>query len=214
VTATTGTTGEDTPAPGEPTAAVPPTAGDGVAEPTARVPSTLGVGVVVWLASELMFFSGLFAGWFTLRANNDVWPPEGVELEVPRTALFTAVLIASSLTMHGAVVAARRDDRAGAVRWLAVSAALGLVFLANQAAEYAHFEFKIDSHAYGSIFYLMTGFHGLHVLGGVLFMGAIAAAVAGRSKAPTEATVEMCAYYWHFVDVVWVAMFATVYLLG
>lgn len=214
MTATTGTTGDATPGPGEPPAAVPPTSADGGAEPTARVPSTLGVGVVVWLASELMFFSGLFAGWFTLRANNDVWPPEGVELELSRTALFTAVLIASSATMHGAVVAARRDDRGGAVRWLAVTALLGVVFLANQGAEYAGFEFRIDSHAYGSIFYLMTGFHGLHVLGGVLFMGAVAAAVAGASKAPTEATVEMCAYYWHFVDVVWVAMFATVYVLG
>jgi cytochrome c oxidase subunit 3 len=177
-------------------------------------PSPLSVGVVVWLASELMFFAGLFAAWFTLRAGNDPWPPDGVELEIARTAAATAVLVASSGTVHLAVVAARRADRAAAVRWLAVSGALGATFLANTVAEWAAADFSIDSHAYGSIFYLLTGFHGLHVLGGILLMGAIAGAVAGRSRAPAAATVEVCAAYWHFVDVVWVAVFATVYLLA
>ncbi len=176
-------------------------------------PSTLGVGVVVWLASELMFFSGLFGAYFTLRSINDTWPPEGVELETVRTAVATAVLISSSLTMHLAVGAARGEDRRGAVRWLGVTALLGALFLANQAAEYAAAPFQIDDHAYGSIFYVMTGFHGLHVLGGLVFMGAVAVAVAGRSEAPAHQTVEVCGYYWHFVDVVWVAMFATIYLV-
>jgi cytochrome c oxidase subunit 3 len=177
-------------------------------------PTPLGVGVVVWLASELMFFAGLFAAWFTLRARNEVWPPEGVELEVGRTAVATAVLVASSGTIHLAVVAARRLDRAGAVRWLAVSAALGAVFLANTVAEWSGDGFGIDSHAYGSIFYLLTGFHGLHVLGGIVLMGAVAGAVAGRSRAPAAATVDVAAVYWHFVDVVWLALFASVYLIG
>jgi cytochrome c oxidase subunit 3 len=115
--------------------------------------------------------------------------------------------------MHMAVVAAGRDDRRGAVRWLGVTALMGAVFLANQVVEYAEASFRIDHHAYGSIFYLMTGFHGLHVFGGLVFMGAIAVAVAGRSRAPAHETVEVCGYYWHFVDVVWVAMFATIYLL-
>jgi cytochrome c oxidase subunit 3 len=177
-------------------------------------PTALGVGVVVWLASELMFFAGLFAAWFTLRAGADDWPPPGVELEVGRTAVATLVLIASSGTIHVASVAARRGDRRMAVRWIAVTAALGAVFLANTVGEWAVADFAIDSHAYGSIFYLLTGFHGLHVLGGILFMGAIAGAVAGQSRAPAGPTVEVCAAYWHFVDVVWVAVFATVYLLS
>ena len=177
-------------------------------------PTPLGVGVVVWLASELMFFAGLFAAWFTLRAGNDPWPPEGVELEVGRTALATAVLVTSSGTIHVAVAAAKRLDRAAAVRWLALTALLGAVFLANTVAEWATDDFGIDSHAYGSIFYLLTGFHGLHVLGGILLMGAVAGAVAGRSRAPAAATVEVAAAYWHFVDVVWVAVFASVYLLS
>lgn len=177
-------------------------------------PTPLGVGVVVWLASELLFFAGLFAAWFTLRADNEVWPPDGVELEVGRTALATLVLLASSGTIHLAVGAGHRDDRAGAVRWLTVTAALGAVFLANTVAEWSTDGFGIDSHAYGSIFYLLTGFHGLHVLGGILLMGAVAGAVAGRSRAPAAPTVEVAAAYWHFVDVVWVGLFLSVYVLG
>ena len=182
--------------------------------PSTRTPDPTHVGMVVWLASELMFFSGLFAAWFTLRANATVWPPEGVELETARTAAATAVLLASSATMHLAVVAARRDDRDGSVRWLVATVAMGAVFIANQALEYAEASFAVSSHAYGSIFYLMTGFHGLHVIGGLAFLLVIAGVVGGRSQAPAERTVEMAAYYWHFVDVVWVAMFTVVYLLS
>ncbi|HEX6420031.1 MAG TPA: cytochrome c oxidase subunit 3, partial [Acidimicrobiales bacterium] len=176
-------------------------------------PSTLGVGVVVWLASELMFFSGLFAAYFTLRGLNDPWPPEGVELETARTALATAVLVASSGTMHVAVVRAGRDDRRGAARWLGITGLLGVIFLANQVLEYAEAPFTMGDHAYGSIFYMLTGVHGLHVLGGLVFIGAVAVAIVGRSRAPAHQTVEVCGYYWHFVDVVWIALFATVYLL-
>jgi cytochrome c oxidase subunit 3 len=185
------------------------------AEParTARAPSVIGVGVVVWLASELMFFAGLFAAYFTVRSVNEVWPPEGVELETARTALATIILVASSGTMHLAVVAAKREDRRGAIRWLAVTTLMGIVFLSNTVWEYAEATFQIDDHAYGSLFYSMTGLHGLHVVGGLVFMGAVAVAIAGRSRAPTEQTVEVCAYYWHFVDVVWVALFATIYLV-
>lgn len=179
-----------------------------------RRPSPLGVGVVVWLASELMFFAGLFAAYFTLRSATVPWPPDGVELATARTAVATAVLILSSLTMHGAVKAGERDDRRAAVRWLAVTALLGGLFLTNQAIEYAEATFRISTHAYGSAFYLMTGFHGLHVLGGLLFMGAVAFTIGGRtSRAPAASTVEVCAYYWHFVDVVWIAMFSTIYLV-
>jgi cytochrome c oxidase subunit 3 len=184
----------------------------GATETTTNL-STLSVGVVVWLASELMFFAGLFAAYFTLRSVNDVWPPADVELATARTAVATAVLVLSSGTMHLAVEAARHDDRRRSIRWLGVTALLGLIFLSNQAWEYAEASFQIDDHAYGSIFYLMTGFHGLHVIGGLVFMGAVAAAIAGRSRAPVRSTVEVCGYYWHFVDVVWVAMFTTVYVL-
>lgn len=182
--------------------------------PRSTGPSALSVGVVVWLASELMFFAGLFAGWFSLRASNEVWPPDDVHLAVGRTAAATLVLVVSSLTMHVAVGAAERGDRVRTVRWLAITGALGVVFLMNLALEYAELDFSISTHAYGSIFFLMTGFHGLHLLGGVLFMAAVAGLISGRTRAPAAPAVEVCAYYWHFVDVVWVAMFATIYLLG
>ena len=176
-------------------------------------PSTLGVGVIIWLASEMMFFAGLFAAYFTLRSANDVWPPADVELETLRTAIATLVLVSSSGTMHMAVAASSRDDRRGAVTWLSITALLGSIFLVNQVTEYAQADFRIDDHAYGSMFYLMTGFHGLHVLAGLLFMGAVVIAIVGASRAPAYETVEVCAYYWHFVDVVWVVMFTTIYLL-
>jgi len=176
--------------------------------------SPLSVGVVVWLASELMFFAGLFAAYFTVRAGSTRWPPAGVELPTVRTALATAVLVSSSATMHWAVAAAGRRDRRQALRWLGLTVVLGLVFLGNQAWEYAEAPFSISSHAYGSVFYVMTGFHGLHVIGGLLFMGAVAAMIGGSgSRVPAGETVEVCGYYWHFVDVVWVAMFSTLYLL-
>ena len=189
------------------------------AAPAARAervpgPSLVGVGTVVWLSSELMFFAGLFAAYFTLRGATDRWPPAGAELSTGRTAVATAVLVGSSFTMHLAVRASESDDRRRSVRWLVVTMALGLLFLGNQALEYSELPFSISTHAYGSMFYLMTGFHGLHVIGGILFMGAVAGVIAGRSsRAPSGQTVMVCAYYWHFVDVVWVVMFATVYLL-
>ncbi|HEX2384132.1 MAG TPA: cytochrome c oxidase subunit 3 [Acidimicrobiales bacterium] len=181
---------------------------------TGRRPTPLSVGVVVWLASELMFFSGLFAAYFTLRATDAVWPPPDVDLATGRTAIATVILIASSFTMHLASRAASENRRTNAVQWLAITALMGVAFLSNQVLEYAEAPFSISSHAYGSIFYLMTGFHGLHVIGGLLFMVAVSAAILGRtSRAPAHSTLEVCAFYWHFVDVVWVAMFLTIYVL-
>ncbi len=173
----------------------------------------LGVGVVVWLSSELMFFAGLFAAYFTLRAAAATWPPGGVDLSTARTGVATLVLVASSGTMHLAVRRSEHGDRVGAIRALLITAALGLVFLGNQAYEYANASFHVDSHAYGSIFYLMTGFHGLHVLGGIVFMLVTAGVIGGRSEAPAGPATTVCGYYWHFVDVVWVAMYLTIYVL-
>ena len=201
-----------------------------------RLPfSALQVGVVAWLASELMFFAGLFAAYFGLRAINEPWPPDGVELATGRTAVFTAVLVASSWTMHVAVEAAaghvgghpRAPGHVGghprapgrgagrrAVRWTLVTVALGAVFLANQLAEYAALDFRLDTHAYGSMFFLMTGFHGLHVLGGLVLMLAVLGVGTGRtSRVALHEPLLVTEYYWHFVDVVWIGMFTTLYLI-
>lgn len=174
----------------------------------------VAVGTMVWLASELMFFSGLFAAYFTLRSAATVWPPPGVELETARGALFTVVLVASSATMQLAVRAAEGGRRPLARRWLLVTAVMATVFMANQASEWLSLGFTPSTHAYGSVFYLLTGFHGIHVLGGVVAMGVAAARLTGRVHDPGGIpVVQVVGYYWHFVDAVWVAVFAAVFLV-
>jgi cytochrome c oxidase subunit 3 len=182
---------------------------------TAQRPPLLAVGTIVWLASELMFFSGLFAAYFTLRAvARGPWPPEDVELQASIAGLFTLLLLASSGTIQLGVRALEAGDRARFRRWLVVTMVLAGVFLLNQGREWSEATFHVDSHSFGSAFYVMTGFHGLHVAGGVAAM----AVLLGRARSPRFGAadvpaVEVVSFYWHFVDVVWVALFATLFLL-
>jgi len=177
-------------------------------------PPLLTVGTVVWLASELMFFSGLFAAYFTLRASNAVWPPPDVNLDTLSATLSTVLLVASSGTMQLGVRAVERDNRLTYLRWLAVTFALGTVFVATQVRDWTKLHFSIGAHAYGSAFYLMTGFHGLHVIAGLIGMLVMAGRAASPSFGEQNApAVEMLSYYWHFVDVVWIGVFAVVYIL-
>jgi cytochrome c oxidase subunit 3 len=182
-------------------------------DPSRRVPM-ITVGMVVWLASETMFFAALFAMYFTLRSADRPWPPHGVHLDTGLAALFTLVLIASSGTMHLAVHHLRRGDVAAMRRWMILTLILGALFLANQIREYVTVNFSISSHAYGSAFWVTTGFHSLHVLAGLVLMlillGQAASASFGVDNLPA---VEDVGYYWHFVDVVWVALFSTIFLL-
>jgi cytochrome c oxidase subunit 3 len=175
----------------------------------------LTVGTVVWLASELMFFSGLFAAYFTLRATaKGQWPPSDVELEVLTSGLFTLALVASSGTMQLAVRAVAAGRLVAFRCWLAATLALAAAFLANQAHEWATLGFSVSSHAYGSAFYVMTGFHGLHVFAGMLAMVLLLGrAGSHRFGAADTPAVEMVSYYWHFVDVVWIGLWATLFLL-
>ena len=178
-------------------------------------PPLLTVGTVVWLASELMFFSGLFAAYFTVRGLSEGhWPPEGVELEPAIAGLFTLFLVASSGTMQFAVQTIREGDRHKFRFWMVTTLLLAAVFIANQGREYAGLSFEVGSHAYGSAFYLMTGFHGLHVLGGMLAMVVLLGRSVNANFVPAETpAVEVVSYYWHFVDVVWIGLFATIYLV-
>jgi cytochrome c oxidase subunit III len=178
--------------------------------------SPLAVGVVVWLASESMFFGGLFAAWFVLRAHNaPAWPPKGDELDVARTFVFTLALIASSFTIHHAVTLAERGNRRSAGRWLAATFLLGAVFMVGQVWEYQTLPFPFDRDSYTSIYYLLTGFHGAHVIAGLVLMGAVAWIVFGAgSRAPLGPSMRATSYYWHFVDVVWVVLFIIVYVIA
>ena len=175
----------------------------------------LTVGTVVWLASELMFFSGLFAAYFTLRATADGdWPPSDVELEVVTSGLFTLGLVLSSGTMQLAVRAIARGRLPAFRGWLVVTLVLAAAFIGNQAHEWSSLEFHADTHSYGSAFYVMTGFHGIHVIGGMLAMVLLLGRAGSRRFGPADLpAVEMVSYYWHFVDVVWIGLWATLFLL-
>ena len=175
----------------------------------------LTVGTVVWLASELMFFSGLFAAYFTLRATaRGDWPPADVHLEVVTSGLFTLGLVLSSGTMQLAVRAIAADRRAAFQGWLVVTLVLAAAFIGNQVHEWSSLDFSVSSHAFGSAFYVMTGFHGMHVIGGMLAMVLLLGRAGNRRFGPGDVpAVEVVSYYWHFVDVVWIGMWATLFVL-
>ena len=174
----------------------------------------LRFGTILFLASELMFFAGLFAAYFSLRAINDPWPPEAVELDMALPAVATVLLVSSSFTFVGAIKALERDDRASMHRWIAATIVLGAVFLGAQVFDWTRLDFAVDTDAYGTIFYAMTGFHALHVLAGLLLLGVLLGRAAqGAYEAGDHSSAHAIGYYWHFVDVVWVVLFAVIYLV-
>jgi cytochrome c oxidase subunit 3 len=190
----------------------------------------VSVGTIVWLASELMFFAALFAAYFTLRSViPELWVQETEKLNVPFAAINTTVLVLSSVTCQLGVFAAERGQvgRSGGVldfrkwglrEWFVLTYLMGAFFIAGQVLEYAELireNVTIPSSAYGSIFYLTTGFHGLHVAGGLIaFLFVLGRTFMARTFTHEQAvTAIVVSYYWHFVDVVWIGLFATIYLL-
>ena len=193
-------------------------------------PNMVSVGTIVWLSSELMFFAGLFAMYFTIRAvEPGLWETEPAKLNIPFSTTNTLILVASSFTCQMGVFAAERFQayrtgklldirRWGMVEWYVVTFVMGSIFIGGQVFEYAelvHEGVTIASTPYGSVFYLATGFHGLHVLGGLIaFLLIIGRAFAARRFGHTEATSAIVtSYYWHFVDVVWIGLFIVIYVL-
>jgi cytochrome c oxidase subunit 3 len=190
--------------------------------PSSRVhsltrPNLVSVGTIVWLSSELMFFAGLFAMYFTVRANNlNDWP--GTKLNVAYALPFTIILVASSVTCQLGVFDAEKGDVYGLRRWFLLTFVMGLIFVLGQANEYrmqvTHEHLTLSSSGYGSVFFLTTGFHGLHVIGGLIaFLFYLGRTALGRFT-PAQATAAIVvSYYWHFVDIVWIGLFATIYLI-
>ena len=178
-------------------------------------PQLLAVGVMIWLGSEFMFFSGLFAAFFTIRANAKVWPPAGTKLDTWQALVFTFVLLASSPTMQLGVWAQERGERAKARFWVVSSLLLGAAFLGNQAYEWKTLPFRPHTNSYGSLFYIMSGLHGLHVLLGLVAMLALLGRMNGpRGDAGETAVFQAVSYYWHFVDIVWIGLFSALFLLS
>ena len=183
----------------------------------------LAVGVIIWLGSEFMFFSGLFAAFFTIRAHNmPSWPPAGTfppgdHLDTIQALVFTFVLLASSPTFQFGVWAQERGQYKKARAWIITSFILGAAFLGNQAYEWKTLPFRPRTNAYGSLFYIMSGLHGLHVLLGLVAMIALLGRLAGSLKGrdPGETAVfQAVSYYWHFVDIVWIGLFSALFLLS
>ncbi|MCW0213281.1 MAG: heme-copper oxidase subunit III [Pseudonocardia sp.] len=182
-------------------------------------PNLVSIGTIVWLSSELMFFAGLFAIYFTARAQNvGEWPPPPTELDVPYALVVTIVLVASSFTCQFGVFAAERGDVFGLRRWYLLTLAMGTFFVLGQAFEYynlvTHEGLTLASDAYGTVFYLATGFHGLHVTGGLLAFIYLLIRTKLSKFTPAQATAAIVvSYYWHFVDVVWIGLFAVIYFI-
>ena len=181
-------------------------------------PNIVSIGTIVWLSSELMFFAGLFAVYFTVRAQNvGPWPPLPTELDIPYALVVTIVLVASSFTCQLGVFAAERGDVFGLRRWYLVTLVMGTFFVLGQANEYRSLVEEgttIPSSAYGTVFYLATGFHGLHVIGGLLAFIFLLIRTKLSKFTPAQATAAIVvSYYWHFVDVVWIALFSVIYFV-
>ena len=190
----------------------------------------VAVGTIIWLSSELMFFAALFASYFTIRAqSSELWATETELLNIPFSSVNTTILVLSSVTCQLGVFAAERGQvgRSGSVlqvkgwglrEWFTLTYLMGAVFIGGQALEYAeliHEGLTIPANAYGTVFYLTTGFHGIHVTGGLIaFLFVIGRTLLARRFTHEQAvSAIVVSYYWHFVDVVWIGLFATIYLI-
>jgi cytochrome c oxidase subunit 3 len=182
------------------------------------------LGMLLFITSEVMFFGGLFAAYFSVRANAAQWPTQNPETHqafalaiLPFVGPATILLIASSFTCQYAVNAIRRDDRTIFLRAMAVTVALGIIFLLAQGIDYSLLGSEgltLSSGTYGTTYFTLTGFHGAHVFGGVIMLSVVLyRGMAGQFSARHYDAVEEASLYWHFVDVVWILLFSLLYLL-
>jgi heme/copper-type cytochrome/quinol oxidase subunit 3 len=181
------------------------------------MPDKTKVGVGLFLFSEAWFFLTLLIAYVYFQSLPADGPSAASSLNVLHTLAFSICLFLSSATIHLAVRSFRAGDRNGVSRWLAMTVALGTIFLFGQTREYlglfAH-GVTISTNLFGSTFFTLTGFHGLHVLMGLVALGALLGiAMSGRLGEIKPSGFEAVSMYWHFVDAVWVVIFASVYLL-
>lgn len=173
-------------------------------------------GLVFFLIAEGMIFMGLFGAYLAFRSVLPVFPPEGTpELELLLPGINTVNLIGSSFVIHNADTAIKKNDVRGMQLWFGITALMGITFLFGQVYEYTHLEFGLTTNLFTSAFYVLTGFHGLHVTIGVVAI----LAVLWRSRKPGHYSnehhfgIEAAELYWHFVDVIWIILFGLLYIL-
>ncbi len=179
--------------------------------------STGKLGMWVFLVSEIMFFTGLMGSYIVLRLGSGNWPNSVEVLNIPLLAINTVILLTSSLTMALSVNAAQKDKPGTLIWTLTATAVLGSIFLAIKIFDYIHMwkeGFTISTNLFGSCYYLITAFHGLHVFSGIiLLLTLIWGAHKGRYSSSNYGRIEYSGLYWHFVDVVWVVVFAALCLV-
>ena len=175
------------------------------------------LGMWLFLVSEIMFFTGLLAAYVVLRASHPAWPGSEGHLSVPLGTLNTFVLLCSSLTVVMAHASVQRDDQAGLRKYLLLTVLLGTAFLCIKGYEYSqkfHHHIGPSTNIFWSCYFTLTGFHALHVLGGIIANAwLLFRAGQGRYNSRTGYPVELAGLYWHFVDIVWLFVFPLIYLL-
>ena len=181
-------------------------------------PNMVSVGTIVWLSSELMFFAALFAMYFAIRAADySMWQEHTPELNIPYATTNTIILVLSSVTCQLGVFAAEKGDVFALRRWFTITFVMGLVFVLGQVYEYTNLVkdgITLDGDGYGSMFYLTTGFHGMHVTGGLIaFIVYMIRTTMGKFTPAQATSAIVVSYYWHFVDIVWIALFSMIYWL-
>ena len=174
------------------------------------------LGMVIFVASEAMFFATFFGAYFTIYSVNPVWPPAGFpRLKPELAAVLTVLLVTSSVTLQIGVRAIRRDRTRAMLVWLGLTILLGAGFLGLQLYDYSLLGFGVRDGIFGSLFYVMTGLHMAHVFGGVLMLAVVMyRGMAGQFSGKHHDMVEATSLYWHFVDVVWICLFITFYVVG
>jgi cytochrome c oxidase subunit 3 len=172
-------------------------------------------GLLVFLISESLMFGALFASYLIYRSAQDTWPPEGTEVELLIPAINTIILVSSSFVIHRGDSAVKKNDISGLRVWYVATALMGAIFLGGQVYEYLSLGYGLTENVFSNCFYVMTGFHGLHVFVGILLI----LGVVWRSRRPghyhenKHTGVEMAEIYWHFVDVIWLILFSLLYIL-
>jgi cytochrome c oxidase subunit 3 len=173
------------------------------------------LGMFLFIASEVMLFGSFFTAYFFVRVVNGYpWPPEGFHLPVFVAGVNTAILLTSSLTMHWSLQSIKRGNRAGLQAGLTLTFLMGLTFLLTQILEYSRIGFTPHDNAFGTIFFCLTGLHGAHVFVGLtLLLFATIRAFRGHYSPEAHHGVEIPGIYWHFVDVMWIVVYTTIYIL-
>jgi cytochrome c oxidase subunit 3 len=184
------------------------------AHQSSRVPASM-LGMYLFIISEIMVFGAFFTAYFFIRVVGGAdWPAPGTELPKLIAGVNTAILVSSSFTMHWALEAAKRGNRFGLQAGMLTTFLLGATFLFVQINEYVHIGFAPQDHAQGTIFYGLTGLHGAHVFIGLTLLAMVTVrAFRGHFTPAQHRGVEVPGIYWHFVDVMWLVVYFTVYIL-